>query len=111
MRSDSEIRDDVEAELRYDPDMANADIAVSAKDGVVTLAGFARSYLQKWEAGQGDHPVLRADRDVGVGHVRVIAQLRFHIVADFGIGSHDGSPLGASPVTTAPASAPGRRPR
>ncbi len=50
MRSDSEIRDDVEAELRYDPDMANADIAVSAKDGVVTLAGFARSYLQKWEA-------------------------------------------------------------
>jgi osmotically-inducible protein OsmY len=50
MRSDTEIRDDVEAELRYDPDMANADIAVSVKDGVVTLAGFARSYFQKWEA-------------------------------------------------------------
>jgi osmotically-inducible protein OsmY len=50
MRSDPEIRDDVEAELRYDPDMANADIAVSVKDGVVTLAGFARSYFQKWEA-------------------------------------------------------------
>jgi osmotically-inducible protein OsmY len=50
MRSDTEIRDDVEAELRYDPDMANADIAVSAKDGVVTLAGFVKSYFQKWEA-------------------------------------------------------------
>jgi osmotically-inducible protein OsmY len=50
MRSDPEIRDDVEAELRYDPDMAKADIAVSVKDGVVTLAGFARSYFQKWEA-------------------------------------------------------------
>jgi osmotically-inducible protein OsmY len=50
MRSDTEIRDDVEAELGYDPDMANADIAVSVKDGVVTLAGFARSYFQKWEA-------------------------------------------------------------
>jgi osmotically-inducible protein OsmY len=50
MRPDTEIRDDVEAELRYDPDMANADIAVSVKEGVVTLAGFARSYFQKWEA-------------------------------------------------------------
>ena len=50
MKADADIRDDVEAELRYDPDMANADIAVSVKDGVVTLAGFARSYFQKWEA-------------------------------------------------------------
>jgi osmotically-inducible protein OsmY len=50
MRSDTEIRDDVEAELRYDPDMANADVGVSVKDGVVTLAGFAHSFFQKWEA-------------------------------------------------------------
>src|SRR5258707_209784 len=50
MRSDPEIRDDVEAELRYDPDMAKAGIGGSVKDGVVTPAGFARSYFQKWEA-------------------------------------------------------------
>jgi osmotically-inducible protein OsmY len=50
MRPDSEIRADVEAELRYEPDLAKADIAVSVKDAVVTLAGFAHSYLQKWAA-------------------------------------------------------------
>jgi len=50
MRLDSDIRADVEAELRYQPDMANADIAVSVKDSVVTLTGFSHSYLQKWEA-------------------------------------------------------------
>lgn len=50
MRPDTEIRADVEAELHYEPDVAKADIAVSVKDSVVTLAGFAHSYLQKWEA-------------------------------------------------------------
>jgi osmotically-inducible protein OsmY len=50
MRSDPEIRDDVEAELRYDPDIDASDIAVSVKEGVVTLAGFVRSYFHKWQA-------------------------------------------------------------
>src|SRR4029453_16513166 len=50
MRPDPDIRADVEAELRYEPDMTNADVAVSVKDSVVTLTGFARNYLQKWEA-------------------------------------------------------------
>jgi osmotically-inducible protein OsmY len=50
MRPDPELRADVEAELRYEPDVAKADIAVSVKDSVVTLTGFAHSYLQKWEA-------------------------------------------------------------
>jgi hypothetical protein len=30
--------------------MDPTDIAVSVKDGVVTLAGFARRYIDKWEA-------------------------------------------------------------
>jgi osmotically-inducible protein OsmY len=50
MRSDSEIKTDVEAELKWDPDINSTDIAVAVKDGVVTLTGFARSYAQKWEA-------------------------------------------------------------
>jgi osmotically-inducible protein OsmY len=50
MRADTDIRDDVEAELRYDPDLSTADIAVSVKEGVVTLAGFVKSYFQKWQA-------------------------------------------------------------
>ena len=50
MRSDSDIKRDVEDELRWDPDIDATDIAVTAKDGVVTLAGFVRSYSDKLEA-------------------------------------------------------------
>jgi len=47
MRSDDEIKRDVEDELRWDPDIDETDIAVAVKDGVVTLSGFARSYGQR----------------------------------------------------------------
>jgi osmotically-inducible protein OsmY len=49
-RPDSEIKKDVEQELRWDPDISADDIAVTVKGGVVTLAGFVRSYSQKWQA-------------------------------------------------------------
>jgi osmotically-inducible protein OsmY len=52
MRSDIDIKRDVEAELRWNPDIDATDIAVSAKNGVVTLSGFVRSYAQKNEAEQ-----------------------------------------------------------
>jgi osmotically-inducible protein OsmY len=52
MRSDIDIKRDVEAELRWNPDIDATDIAVSVKDGVVTLSGFMRSYAQKYEAEQ-----------------------------------------------------------
>jgi osmotically-inducible protein OsmY len=50
MKSDAEIKRDVEEELRWDPDIDASDIAVAVKDGVVTLSGFVRSYTQKWQA-------------------------------------------------------------
>jgi osmotically-inducible protein OsmY len=50
MKSDMDIKKDVEAELRWDPDIDPTDIAVSVKDGVVALTGFVHSYLQKFEA-------------------------------------------------------------
>jgi osmotically-inducible protein OsmY len=50
MRSDSDIRRDVEDELRWDSDIDATDIAVTVNNGVVTLAGFVRSYMQKYEA-------------------------------------------------------------
>jgi osmotically-inducible protein OsmY len=52
MRSDIDIKRDVEAELRWNPDIDATDVAVSVKDGVVTLSGFVRSYAQKYEAEQ-----------------------------------------------------------
>jgi osmotically-inducible protein OsmY len=50
MRTDSEIKKDVEDELRWDPDIDATDIAVSVKNGVVALAGFVRSYVQRMQA-------------------------------------------------------------
>jgi len=50
MRSDSEIERDVRDELKWDPDLNADDIAVSVKNGVVTLAGFVPSYADKFEA-------------------------------------------------------------
>jgi osmotically-inducible protein OsmY len=50
MRSDSDIKRDVENELRWDPDLSSKDIAVAVKSGVVTLTGFVRSYSQKLKA-------------------------------------------------------------
>lgn len=50
MRSDLDIKRDVEAELRWNPDIDATDIAVAVKNGVVTLTGFVRSYTQKREA-------------------------------------------------------------
>jgi osmotically-inducible protein OsmY len=50
MRSDDDIKKDVEDELRWDHDIDATDIAVAVKNGVVTLTGFVRSYMQKHEA-------------------------------------------------------------
>ena len=50
MKSDQDIKRDVEDELQWDPDIKSGDIAVAVKDGVVTLAGFVRSYSDKWQA-------------------------------------------------------------
>ena len=47
MKSDSEIKRDVEAELQSDPTIDATDIAVAVKNGVVTLTGFVRSYWEK----------------------------------------------------------------
>jgi osmotically-inducible protein OsmY len=50
MRSDADIERDVEEELKWDPDLDASDIAISVKSGVVTLAGFVKSYTDKYEA-------------------------------------------------------------
>jgi osmotically-inducible protein OsmY len=50
MRSDSDIKRDVEDELQWDPDIDPTDIAVAVKNGVVSLAGYVKSYMQKFEA-------------------------------------------------------------
>jgi osmotically-inducible protein OsmY len=49
MISDNEIKKNVEDEIRWDPDIDATDVAISVKNGVVTLTGFVPSYSQKFE--------------------------------------------------------------
>ncbi|ACC75908.1 BON domain-containing protein [Paraburkholderia phymatum] len=50
MRTDDDIKRDVEYELKWDPDIDPSDIGVAVKDGAVTLSGFARSFRQRTKA-------------------------------------------------------------
>jgi osmotically-inducible protein OsmY len=50
MKTDDEIKRDVEEELRWDPDIDATNVAVAVKDGVVTLTGFVPSYAMKFQA-------------------------------------------------------------
>lgn len=50
MRADSDIKRDVEAELRWAPEVNDTDIAVNVGNGVVTLTGYAASAFEKYRA-------------------------------------------------------------
>ena len=49
-KSDTELKTDVLAELKYEPSVKVTDIGVLVKDGAVTLNGYATSYGEKWDA-------------------------------------------------------------
>jgi osmotically-inducible protein OsmY len=50
MKPDDEIKRDVEAELKWSPQIKDADIAVKVHDGAVTLSGFTGTYFEKFQA-------------------------------------------------------------
>jgi len=50
MKSDTQLKADVEAELRWDPSIHAEQIGVSVKDSVVELDGQVGSYYEKWAA-------------------------------------------------------------
>ena len=50
MKTDMQIQKDVAAELHWDPSIRESEIAVAARDGVVTLAGKVHSYAEKYAA-------------------------------------------------------------
>lgn len=53
MTSDDKIRHDVERELKSDPTLGAADIAVAVHDRVVSLTGFVRRYRHRQQAEVG----------------------------------------------------------
>jgi osmotically-inducible protein OsmY len=59
-RNDADIKNDVLAELKYEPSVQVTDIGVLVNEGVVTLNGFATSFSERWAA------VAAAKRVAGV---------------------------------------------
>lgn len=50
MKSDSQLRQDVEAELEWEPSVDERQIGVAVSDAVVTLTGAVGSLPEKWNA-------------------------------------------------------------
>jgi osmotically-inducible protein OsmY len=65
MKSDQEIKRDVEDELRWDPDVDTTDIGIALKSGVVTLTGFVHTYNERYEA---ERAAKRVNGVVGIAN-------------------------------------------
>jgi osmotically-inducible protein OsmY len=50
MKTDNELRRDVEHELEWEPSVDERRIGVSVQDGIVTLTGEVSSYAERWKA-------------------------------------------------------------
>lgn len=50
MKPDSDIKKDVEAELRWSPELNETDIAVKVTNGELTLSGYVHHYFEKYQA-------------------------------------------------------------
>jgi osmotically-inducible protein OsmY len=74
MKTDIQLRDDVLAELEWEPSVHAAQIGVEAKDGVITLQGRVGSYGEKWDAERA------VQRVAGVQSVAV--DLDVHLAGD-----------------------------
>lgn len=71
MKSDTQLHKDIVEELRWDPRVKEAEIAVSAKDGVVTLTGSVETYAQKYAAERAVERVAGVRAVADDLHVRV----------------------------------------
>lgn len=69
MRTDEEIQNDLEDELRWSPQIDETDISVKVNDGVVNLTGFVRSYFGKYHA---EHVAKRVSGVAGIANDLVV---------------------------------------
>lgn len=50
MKTDSQLQQDVLAELKWEPSINATEIGVEVKNGIVTLSGHVENYASKWRA-------------------------------------------------------------
>jgi osmotically-inducible protein OsmY len=69
VKTDQELKRDVEAELKWSPEIDETDIAVKVNGGTVALSGYARSYFEKYRA---EDAVKRVAGVIGVANDVVV---------------------------------------
>ena len=74
MKTDSQLQQDVLAELKWEPCVTASKIGVEVESGIVTLAGHVGSYSEKW------HAERAAQRVSGVGALAV--ELKVKLTGD-----------------------------
>lgn len=82
MKTDSQVQQDVLAELKWEPSINAAQIGVEVNDGIVTLAGHVGSFAEKWDAERAAQRVsgvkalaIEMDVKLASGNVRTDADL------------------------------------
>lgn len=74
MKTDANIRRDVELELEWDPRFDARDIGVAVKEGIVTLSGEVHSFSERWAAQEATQ---------SIGGVRAVAnEIEVNLPAD-----------------------------
>src|SRR5277367_4587801 len=74
MKTDAEIKQDVEEELNWEPILNGAGIGVAIHDGIVTLSGYVNTYTERIEA---EVAALRVK-----GVKAVVVELEIRLAAD-----------------------------
>lgn len=80
-KTDSQLQHDVMAELAWQPSIDHANIGVAVNDGIVTLSGYVKSFLEKITA------ETAAQRVAGVKGVAEELQVR--LATDAKIADHE----------------------
>lgn len=70
MKTESQLQQDVQAELKWEPSVDAAHLGVTVKDGIVTLSGHVASYAEKW------HAEKAAQRVAGVNGLAVEIEVK-----------------------------------
>jgi len=61
VKTSTELKRDVIAELNWDPSLPSNNIGVEVSDGVVTLSGHVSSFVEKWNAERAARRVVGVD--------------------------------------------------
>jgi hypothetical protein len=70
MKSDEDLKRDVDNELKWNPEIDSTDIGTTASSGAVTLSGSARNFHETHQAVPG---YMNTESDLNPSFLRVIA--------------------------------------